>query len=80
MIILATRSQNIREIVKYQAMKDYLMLSFIAALHLTVLSSYFDCRISKTMCIGPETISGRRDICVINSKNDTALNGSIFVV
>ncbi len=83
MIILATRPQNIIEIAKHRntwLWKDYLILSFIAALHLSVLSSYFDCRVSRTMCIGPETISGKRGICVIYQKNDTAQNWSIFVI
>ncbi len=64
-IILAARPQNIKEIAKYRVRKDSLVLSFMAALPLTALSSYFDCRISRAMCSGPETISGGRGICVL---------------
>ena len=71
-IILAARPQNIREIAENYVKKDTLILSFMAALPLSALSSFFDCRISRAMCSGPETISGGRGICVLHHGNDAA--------
>ncbi len=71
-IILAARPQNIREIAENYVRKDTLILSFMAALPLSALSSFFDCRISRAMCSGPETISGGRGICVLHHGTDAA--------
>jgi pyrroline-5-carboxylate reductase len=71
-VILAARPQNIREIAENYVRKDTLILSFMAALPLSALSSFFDCRISRAMCSGPETISGGRGICVLHHGNDAA--------
>ena len=71
-IILAARPQNIREIAQNYVRKDTLILSFMAALPLSALSSFFDCRISRAMCSGPETISGGRGICVLHHGTDAA--------
>ncbi len=73
-IILAARPQNIREIAENYVKKDTLILSFMAALPLSALSSFFDCSISRAMCSGPETISGGRGICVLHHGNDAARN------
>ncbi|NLW60938.1 MAG: NAD(P)-binding domain-containing protein [Synergistaceae bacterium] len=71
-VILAARPQNIREIAQNHVRKDTLIISFMAALPLSALSSFFDCRISRAMCSGPETISGGRGICVLHHGNDAA--------
>lgn len=71
-IILAARPQNIREIAENYVRKDTLIISFMAALPLSALSSFFDCSISRAMCSGPETISGGRGICVLHHGNDAA--------
>ena len=71
-VILAARPQNIREIAENYVRKDTLILSFMAALPLSALSSFFDCRISRAMCSGPETISGGRGICVLHHGADAA--------
>jgi pyrroline-5-carboxylate reductase len=71
-IILAARPQNIREIAENYVRKDTLILSFMAALPLSALSSFFDCSISRAMCSGPETISGGRGICVLHHGTDAA--------
>ena len=71
-IILAARPQNIREIAENFVRKDTLILSFMAALPLSALSSFFDCSVSRAMCSGPETISGGRGICVLHQGNDAA--------
>lgn len=71
-VILAARPQNIREIAENYVRKDTLILSFMAALPLSALSSFFDCSISRVMCSGPETISGGRGICVLHHGNDAA--------
>jgi len=73
-IILAARPQNIREIAQNYVRRDTLILSFMAALPLSALSSFFDCRISRAMCSGPETISGGRGICVLHHGTDAARN------
>ena len=73
-IILAARPQNIREIAENYVRKDTLILSFMAALPLSALSSFFDCSISRAMCSGPETISGGRGICVLHHGTDAARN------
>lgn len=65
-IILAARPQNIKDIAENYIRKDALILSFMAALPLSALSSFFDCSISRAMCSGPETISGGRGICVLH--------------
>lgn len=70
-ILLAARPQNIREIAGLRTRKDSHVLSFMAALPLAVLSSYFDCTISRAMCSGPETILGGRGACVLHQRNDT---------
>ena len=64
-IILAARPQNIREIAQNHVRKDTLILSFMAALPLSALSSFFDCSISRVMCSGPESISGGRGISTL---------------
>ena len=64
-IILAARPQNIREITENHVRTDTLILSFMAALPLSALSSFFDCRISRVMCSGPESISGGRGISTL---------------
>ena len=71
-VILAARPQNIREISENHVRKDTLILSFMAALPLSALSSFFDCSISRAMCSGPETISGGRGICVLHHGTDAA--------
>ena len=71
-VILAARPQNIREIAGNYVRKDTLILSFMAALPLSALSSFFDCRISRAMCSGPETISGGRGICVLHHGTNAA--------
>jgi pyrroline-5-carboxylate reductase len=71
-ILLAARPQNIREIAGHPTRKDSLVLSFMAALPLALLSSYFDCTVSRAMCSGPETILGGRGACVLQQGNDTA--------
>ncbi len=71
-VILAARPQNIREISENHVRKDTLILSFMAALPLSALSSFFDCSISRAMCSGPETISGGRSICVLHHGTDAA--------
>ena len=71
-VILAARPQNIRDIAENYIRKDALILSFMAALPLSALSSFFDCSISRAMCSGPETISGGRGICVLHRGTDAA--------
>ena len=71
-VILAARPQNIREIAQNHVRKDTLIISFMAALPLSALSSFFDCSISRAMCSGPETISGGRGICVLHHGTDAA--------
>ena len=64
-IILAARPQNIKEIAENCVSKDTLILSFMAALPLKALNSFFDCRILRVMCSGPESISGGRGISTL---------------
>ncbi len=64
-IILAARPQNIGAFAQNHVKKDALVISFMAALPLTILNSYFDCSVSRAMCSGPETISGGRGICTL---------------
>ena len=64
-IILAARPQNIEEFAQNHVKKDALIISFMAALPLSILSSYFDCSVSRAMCSGPETISGGRGVCTL---------------
>ena len=71
-VILAARPQNIKEIAQNYVRKDTLIISFMAALPLSALSSFFDCSISRAMCSGPETISGGRGICVLHHGTDAA--------
>ena len=71
-VILAARPQNIREIAQNHVRKDTLIISFMAALPLSALSSFFDCSISRAMCSGPETTSGGRGICVLHHGTDAA--------
>ena len=71
-VILAARPQNIKEIAQNHVRKDTLIISFMAALPLSALSSFFDCSISRAMCSGPETISGGRGICVLHHGTDAA--------
>ncbi len=71
-VILAARPQNIREIVENHVRKDTLILSFMAALPLSALSSFFECRISRVMCSGPESISGGRGISTLMPSDEDA--------
>ena len=71
-VILAARPQNIREIAENHVRKDTLILSFMAALPLSALSSFFECRISRVMCSGPESISGGRGISTLMPYDDDA--------
>ena len=71
-VILAARPQNIKEIAQNYVRKDTLIISFMAALPLSALNSFFDCSISRAMCSGPETISGGRGICVLHHGTDAA--------
>ena len=64
-VILAARPQNIKEIAENCVSKDALILSFMAALPLKALNSFFDCRILRVMCSGPESISGGRGISTL---------------
>lgn len=64
-IILAARPQNIGAFAQNHVRKDTLIISFMAALPLSILNSYFDCSVSRAMCSGPETISGGRGICTL---------------
>ena len=64
-IILAARPQNIGEFAQNHVRKDALIISFMAALPLSILNSYFDCSVSRAMCSGPETISGGRGVCTL---------------
>ena len=64
-VILAARPQNIKEIAENCVSKDTLILSFMAALPLKALNSFFDCRILRVMCSGPESISGGRGISTL---------------
>ena len=64
-IILAARPQNIKDIAENCVSKDTLILSFMAALPLKALNSFFDCRILRVMCSGPESISGGRGISTL---------------
>ncbi len=71
-VILAARPQNIREIAENHVKKDTLILSFMAALPLSALSSFFECRISRVMCSGPESISGGRGISTLMPSDEDA--------
>ncbi len=71
-VILAARPQNIREIAQNHVRKDTLILSFMAALPLSALSSFFDCSISRVMCSGPESISGGRGISTLMPSDKNA--------
>ena len=71
-VILAARPQNIREIAQNHVRKDTLILSFMAALPISALSSFFECRISRVMCSGPESISGGRGISALMPSDEDA--------
>ncbi len=71
-VILAARPQNIKEIAENHTRKETLILSFMAALPLLALRSFFDCKISRVMCSGPESISGGRGISTLMPSDEDA--------
>lgn len=71
-VILAARPQNIREIAGNHIKDGALVMSFMAALPLASLRSFFGCKVTRTMCSGPESISEGRGVCTLVSPHGDA--------
>ena len=56
------RTSEYQEIAQNYVRKDTLIISFMAALPLSALNSFFDCSISRAMCSGPNDIGKRHHV------------------